>query len=432
MRASLLCCLVFALIFVSLPLFTDAKLVSGFRPRATPLFVLSPAMAFWLKADNLTDRTPELWYHQSMSMTAYARIDGVTYRWLGVDAVNGAKVNVTATPPMTQTDLVVTPTRTIATFAAAGITLTAAFWQPAFADDLEYYARQFAYITTSVVSSDGAAHRVQMYIDQASDVPVNQLGDNFVWADWSSKMAPVNPAAVVLQMNDWQAISFQVRGDEVKPNWGDVILATQSPLLSGYSQSNATVSRNAFINGAPTPQSEILPPRAANNNWLVSAFTFDYGAVAATPVSSFVVFLHNEAHSVAFFHNYQVPYWKHIFGSWQNMLQTAFQEHEATWKRAIVYDDAVIAATTAIAGDEYATITALIHRQVMGATLLTWNEQAGRVDGWMKEQSTDGDVSTVDVVFPGIAVLYILSAGSATRYALAADGLREQRDVHPV
>ena len=140
-------------------------------------------------------------------------------------------------------------------------------------------------------------------------------------------MAGVNSNAVVLQMNDWQAVSFQLRGDEVKPNWGDCLLATNSPLLSGYTQANATDSRNAFIAGKRSPPSEALPPRTAKDNWLVSSFTFDYGVVAANgkPVSSFVVFFHNEQFSVDYFHDYQAPYWKHRFGSWQKMLHVAFK-----------------------------------------------------------------------------------------------------------
>ena len=93
------------------------------------------------------------------------------------------------------------------------------------------------------------------------------------------------------------------------------------------------------------------------------------------------------------------------------------KEHDSILQRAIRYDQKIIGATTAIAGDEYATLTALIHRQVMGATILTWNEQRQRVDGWMKEQSTDGDLSTVDVIFPA-SPFYIYLAPEALRVML--------------
>lgn len=41
-----------------------------------------------------------------------------------------------------------------------------------------------------------------------------------------------------------------------------------------------------------------------------------------------------------------------------------------------------------------------MHRQVLGACVTVWNEEKQSVWSYMKEQSSDGDVSTVDVISP--------------------------------
>lgn len=62
-----------------------------------------------------------------------------------------------------------------------------------------------------------------------------------------------------------------------------------------------------------------------------------------------------------------------------------------------------------IIGDEYATLLSLVHRQVTGACVTVWNDERQEPWSYMKEQSSDGDVSTVDVISP--AAPFFLSLG---------------------
>jgi hypothetical protein len=62
--------------------------VRGFRPPAIPLINLSPNVAAWLRADNLTDQTPSFWYERwNSTLAGYLRVDGAAYRFLGLDAI---------------------------------------------------------------------------------------------------------------------------------------------------------------------------------------------------------------------------------------------------------------------------------------------------------------------------------------------------------
>jgi hypothetical protein len=55
---------------------------------------------------------------------------------------------------------------------------------------------------------------------------------------------------------------------------------------------------------------------------------------------------------------------------------------------------------TESANAEYATLAALAFRQTYGGTKLVWNEQINGPWFFIKEISSDGDLSTVDVIFP--------------------------------
>ena len=87
--------------------------VSDFRPSATPLFVLSPTTAVWLRSDNITDMPATHWIpFFSMSMTGYVRIDGKPFRFLGVDFTPAADADPVLAPSMQQTSRVVQNTQT--------------------------------------------------------------------------------------------------------------------------------------------------------------------------------------------------------------------------------------------------------------------------------------------------------------------------------
>ena len=82
-----------------------------------------------------------------------------------------------------------------------------------------------------------------------------------------------------------------------------------------------------------------------------------------------------------------------------------------------MYDAQLLAETTALVGDKLTTLLALIHRQVLGATLTVWNEERQTPWVFLKEMSTGGDVSTMDVVYPA-SPFYIALAPEALRLML--------------
>src|SRR5207244_12860149 len=100
-----------------------------FAPPAVPLVAVDPYFSIWSQADKLTDRDTTHWTGKPHRLTSLVRIDGKAFRVMGASPTN--------VPTLEQKSLAVLPTRTIYTFAGAGVELTLALMTPALPDDLD-------------------------------------------------------------------------------------------------------------------------------------------------------------------------------------------------------------------------------------------------------------------------------------------------------
>jgi hypothetical protein len=93
------------------------------------------------------------------AMTGIAHIDGMAYVFMGDPG------NIGSTQTMMQTNLTVTPTKSIFTLQGGGVTLTVTFLSPVEADDIQKLSVPLSYILAEVQSNDGQAHDVSLYFD---------------------------------------------------------------------------------------------------------------------------------------------------------------------------------------------------------------------------------------------------------------------------
>src|SRR3954470_8180090 len=85
------------------------------RPPAVPLVAHDPYFSIWSMADRLNADGTKHWTGKPNSLTAFARVDGKTYRVMGRERNQAAE--------LPQTRVEVLPTRTIYEFAGAGVKL---------------------------------------------------------------------------------------------------------------------------------------------------------------------------------------------------------------------------------------------------------------------------------------------------------------------
>ena len=399
-------------------------LVSGFRPPSIPVIVLTPTISMWVNADSLTDDYVRHWAGSTMAMVGMVRVDGTAYRFLGPAGDDNS------TAALEQRALYVTPTQTLAVFAGGGVQLNLTFSQAAFPADLSYYMRPYAYVTVCVASADGGSHSVQVYMDHAADVVVNEQRQKVDWQDSSSVMAGTSAAeARVLRLGQYDNIPFVNRGDGTKNEWGHVYFATNSGRVQTAVQAYTNQARQAFAAGTALPPTDTRKPRSASDEWPGSIFVLDFGSVSGnSAVSDYFVFAWDDVFTMFYFHELHQPLWRHEYkGSVGAMLAAAFQDYDAIRAMCEQFDEHELAALTAAGGKEYATYTAIAHRQTTGATVTVWNEERKAVWAYMKEISSDGDVSTVDVVYPAspFFVLYAPELLKQTLLPVLAYGQNE-------
>ena len=133
------------------------------RPPAVPLVAHNPYFSIWSMADKLTDQDTKHWTGSRQPIAGLARIDGKTYRFMGAQPRD--------VPAMEQTSLVVTPTHSIYTFQADGVTLTVSFFTPAFPRDLDVLSRPVTYLTFSATAQGD--HELSVLIDVDPVIAVN-------------------------------------------------------------------------------------------------------------------------------------------------------------------------------------------------------------------------------------------------------------------
>src|SRR5277367_1289857 len=134
----------------------------SFRPPSVPLVTFDPYLSIWSAADHLTDRPTQHWTKRRHSLVSLIRVDGAAYRLMGNEPE--------ATPVLPQTDLQVTPTRSIYDFENEKVHVTLTFMRPALPDDLDAMALPLSYLTWEVRSMDGQPHAVALYDGTSSQL----------------------------------------------------------------------------------------------------------------------------------------------------------------------------------------------------------------------------------------------------------------------
>ena len=133
--------------------------------------------------------------------------------------------------------------------------------------------------------------------------------------------------------------------------------------------------------------------------------------------SAVAVLFYDEGQTIDFFGVPLSPYWKYQYGSALAATVAAIIDYDVIKPRADEYDANLIEAATYLSNDQFATLLALSHRQVLGVSVTVWNEEKQTPWVFIKEMSTGGALSTVDVLFPG-SPLYIALAPETLKLML--------------
>ena len=357
----------------------------AFRPPAVPLVTFDPYLSIWSCADQLTDHNTQHWTKHEHSLVSLIRVDGQAFRLMGNDPAN--------VPPLPQVKLTVTPTRSIYEFEGADVHVTLTFMTPALPRDLDALALPLSFITWQVRSVDGQKHAVSIYDSTSSQLVVNKTSEKVAWARENAG------DLTALRIGTVEQPVVGSSGDDHRINWGYAYAAAPASEAGAVIGADKTLL-NAFVADGKLPaMDDTQMPRAVNDGQPVMVFAFDLGRVAASPVTRQVIVAYDEIVAIKYFDKKLLPYWKRNGATAAEMLQKASRDYPKLAQHCAKFDADLTADATKVGGEKYAQMCALAYRQCVAACGLAADANRQPLF-FTKENTSNGDIATVDVFFP--------------------------------
>ena len=367
----------FVLIFV-------AALHAQTRPPATPLIAHNPYFSVWSETDLLTDSNTRHWTGAPQPLVGMARVDGKAFRFMGRDPRE--------VPAMEQTSRTVTATHTVYGFRAAGIALELEFFTPTILSDLEVLSRPVTYVTWTARSEDGAAHRVEVLLDVDPVIAVNEPSEMVTYARNQTETESV----VSVGSRDQRVLNRS--GDNLRIDWGYFHLAVPKEEMA--TTAIAPKLREAFAATGVLPQADAMDgPTRADRAGAHIGVVLPLGEVGAQAVSRHVLVGYTEEYAIQYLQRNLRPYWQRNNMPVAAMLDAAGREYEALEARGRALDKELQADLVKAGGEHYAAIAVLAYRQAMAAHVLVADAD-GAPFLFAKENFSNGDIATVDVMYP--------------------------------
>lgn len=374
-------------LIVTLFLFATALCGAQERPPAVPLIAHNPYFSVWSMANKLTDENTKQWTGSPQPIAGLARIDGKTYRFMGADP--------RGVPAMEQTGLKVTPTHTVYTFTAGGVTLTVSFFTPALPRDLDVLSRPVTYLTLSATGE--GSHTVELLVDVDPMIAVNTASD---WVTWGRSHVP---GMTVLNEGSRDQRILDRSGDNLRVDWGYFHLGVPDGEGAQAVASNDAIHSFATTGKVPDADDMDMPAMAHAHSMMPEAahlaVELPLGAVSATAVTRHVLLAYTEEFNIEFLGRKLRPYWQRDNMTVQQMLEEAENQYASLERRGEAFDKELTADLEKVGGPAYAQLAILAYRQTLAAHGLSAD-----VDGkpmlFPKENFSNGCISTVDVLYP--------------------------------
>lgn len=372
--------------------------VAAFRPPAVPLVTSDPYLSVWSDANKLTDDVTRHWTGTPNALVSLARIDGKTYRLMGNDPAS--------VPAMPQASVLVLPTRSIYDFDDGHVHVTLTFMTAALPDDLDVMSRPVTYLNWAVRSVDGRRHSVQVYDSTSSQLAVNTADQTVAWARHRFGGLTALDAGTTAQT------VFSPAGDDTRINWGYAYAAAATSVSSQAIGGDAGLIRQFAKRGALYNIDDASGPRAANVDEPVMGIAFNFGTVTTRTEARHVEIAYDEIDSINYFGQPLQPYWRRNGATPRTMLMAAEADFATLWNRCAAFDAQLMADLTAEGGAQYAQLAALAYRQSLAACGLAADAN-GQPLLFTKENTSAGDIATVDVIYPASPLWLMMSPALA-------------------
>ena len=364
------------------------------RPPATPLIVRSPYLSTWQRSTVSPGIWQTFWNGDTTAMAGIVRIDGTAFVFAGEPGIGetGAAFE--------QTHLALTATRSVFTLQGQGVQITLEYLSPVEPGDLRRQSIPMAWVLVTARSIDRASHDVSLYLDVSGEWLSGDPSQQFTWA----------PVSVPYRGGALQAWTMQLAQPQIltevgdRAQWGTIVLATpQIPGLSYQSGPSGTVRSQFADQGVLLDTDDTSYTSIDGDGYPSFGFALALGQVGSQPRTRQFSLGHVRTPLVSYLGQPLQPLWTEYFPDWQQMLAFFHDDIAGARRRADTLDAKVSADARKAGGAEYEALCVLALRQAYGATELALGPDRTPW-AFLKEISSNGDMSTVDVIFPASPV----------------------------
>ncbi|TVY85335.1 Glutaminase A [Lachnellula suecica] len=378
----------------------DASTFSPARPPAIPLGVKSPYLSTWQYAGSdggnggyLAGQWPQFWAGQIAAWTGMIRVDGTTYTWMGAPGPQS----------VTQKSFEYTSTKSIFTMDVGGVVeMNITFLSPITPDDQKRQSLVFSYLDVAVQSLDGHSHDVQLYTDISAEWVAGDHSSVAQW-DYGTTSDGISYHKVYRQTQ----LLFSETNDQA--DWGYWYYATQNTQNLTFQSGADTAVRGAFESNGVLADTNDTNYRPIDQQYPVFGFSSDLGYILNSVNTLYTIGLAQEQAMQFDGATGIVPLtslWTSYFSSETDALSFFYNDYSTSSTTASALDQKIATDSIAAAGQDYLTITSLAARQAFGAVELVGNLTQQYL--FLKEISSDGNIQTVDVIFPFHPILVYL------------------------
>ena len=199
---------------------------------AFPLITCDPYFNVWSMSDKLNEDYPRHWTNMQNPLTGLITVDGKEKVFMGKKRHNPFYHKFFGTPDkIEQTNLEITPLKTIYTFKDETVELEVVFTTPLLPDDLKLLSRPVSYMSYTVKALDGKKHDISVYVDISGMLCTNTPDEKVFFGKEDD----------YVYLSSGTEKMLKVSGDDQRINWGEVTLSAPNG-KTGFTDDNSKCS----------------------------------------------------------------------------------------------------------------------------------------------------------------------------------------------